>query len=718
MRLFQALRSIVSAPLRRTMQLLDYTYYTPGVFNWGSRDFLTLAKEGYIENATAYACINEIATAMAGIPWKVMKKQANGKPFFYPEHPLLELVTKPNRQQTGAELTEAEVSFYYINGQSFSFATGRPLNESQPLTAPPTSLICPRPDLVRIKPDEMGLPMAYQVGKQGLLGIGSQKDYHYSRVMDWKTFDPLQPLFGLAPLKVAGKDVDTQNALMDFFYRLLKRQGRPEGVVLVQGALTDEQYARQKEQVNSVFNDARTPNGWKLFEGTNVDVKEFSHKPVDMALTQQELAKVTKICSVFKVPPEVIGVAEAKTYSNFQEARKAFYVECVLPRMDSYRDKRNQFLSPYYNEGKDHLVYDVDGIEALQQDRMKVREMDQKDEQEGRTTANEYRRKYGMPDAEDDLANQRMLSFSRVPADEFASGEDRGQLPTGTAPEEEDKEDDDAAEKRSRQKRSSLVMLRGLDAALTWRAFDDRRWAFLRSSRTIFQGELRADYQAAARALRASMAGSAAEAEGPIFNALNMRRVNWQGAYKRVYLGVALDFADSVDAGLVDSFGAKRQRRAKQDTWEAQIARYLETQGGTRITQVSDTTRTRIMASLARGFEAGMGADDMATQLEEAAAGATAGRSLRIARTEVITASNLGSDAAARAFGVPLNKSWLATFDGRERDTHAEADEQTVGLDGAFTVGGAQLMFPGDSSLGAPPEEVIECRCAVTYDVA
>jgi hypothetical protein len=30
---------------------------------------------------------------------------------------------------------------------------------------------------------------------------------------------------------------------------------------------------------------------------------------------------------------------------------------------------------------------------------------------------------------------------------------------------------------------------------------------------------------------------------------------------------------------------------------------------------------------------------------------------------------------------------------------------------------GARMMFPGDFSLGAPPEEIINCRCVVKHRV-
>lgn len=67
--------------------------------------------------------------------------------------------------------------------------------------------------------------------------------------------------------------------------------------------------------------------------------------------------------------------------------------------------------------------------------------------------------------------------------------------------------------------------------------------------------------------------------------------------------------------------------------------------------------------------------------------------------------------AAADTSEQTLQKCWISTMDARCRDTHFAADGQRVPMDGTFTVGAAQLKFPGDPD--GPPEEVINCRCRV-----
>jgi hypothetical protein len=60
-------------------------------------------------------------------------------------------------------------------------------------------------------------------------------------------------------------------------------------------------------------------------------------------------------------------------------------------------------------------------------------------------------------------------------------------------------------------------------------------------------------------------------------------------------------------------------------------------------------------------------------------------------------------------------KTWFSMHDNKVRDTHIEADGQTVPADEPFTLGGGLLMYPTDQSLGVSYSEVVNCRCWAMY---
>ena len=58
-------------------------------------------------------------------------------------------------------------------------------------------------------------------------------------------------------------------------------------------------------------------------------------------------------------------------------------------------------------------------------------------------------------------------------------------------------------------------------------------------------------------------------------------------------------------------------------------------------------------------------------------------------------------------------KKWLSARDKRVRPDHAEADGQTVGADGLFTVGGEQTPYPCGPGLSAA--QACRCQCVAMY---
>ncbi len=91
--------------------------------------------------------------------------------------------------------------------------------------------------------------------------------------------------------------------------------------------------------------------------------------------------------------------------------------------------------------------------------------------------------------------------------------------------------------------------------------------------------------------------------------------------------------------------------------------------------------------------------------------------SVRIARTEtmrVVNSAKMDVGAEGERLGFTIYKRWQATTDGRVREDHLAMNGVEVPLNEPFTLpDGSKVMFPGDISMGAPPEQVIQCRCTM-----
>lgn len=125
-----------------------------------------------------------------------------------------------------------------------------------------------------------------------------------------------------------------------------------------------------------------------------------------------------------------------------------------------------------------------------------------------------------------------------------------------------------------------------------------------------------------------------------------------------------------------------------------------------------------LTASLTEGSLLGEGIDALRDRVLDLFTSSES-RARTVARTTVVGSANGATHDAYESVQEtvgPLMKEWIATDDERTRETHWDADGQTVGYDEPFVVGADLLDYPGDPAGSA--EEVINCRCAVAYHEA
>lgn len=92
----------------------------------------------------------------------------------------------------------------------------------------------------------------------------------------------------------------------------------------------------------------------------------------------------------------------------------------------------------------------------------------------------------------------------------------------------------------------------------------------------------------------------------------------------------------------------------------------------------------------------------------QAAAESTKDVNINVIDTEL--KNNLGAQAKL------VTKTWNTKLDGLERPSHNEAHGQTVKASQPFVVKNQLLKHPGDTSLGASLDNVINCRCSSTLN--
>ena len=188
--------------------------------------------------------------------------------------------------------------------------------------------------------------------------------------------------------------------------------------------------------------------------------------------------------------------------------------------------------------------------------------------------------------------------------------------------------------------------------------------------------------------------------------------------YRDLYTDIGLQFAKWY-AKNFDKYIKKGINPGEfVDQWINSFASFGSAVGAQRVTLVSGTAKQTLIKITQRLMSdpefMTLGASEKARILNNQFDTYSRYQSTRLVRTEATAAANFATmESATTIFpGAQMMKEWIASFDDRTRDTHAEAGgSDPIPYNDSFMVGGSFLMYPGDPS--GPSAEVINCRCSI-----
>jgi len=131
--------------------------------------------------------------------------------------------------------------------------------------------------------------------------------------------------------------------------------------------LSDDQLQRLREEMGQLYQGDRNAGRPLILEG-GLDWREMSLSPKDMDWLSGRNNAARDISVAFGVPSQLIGIPDAQTYANMEQARLAFYEETVLPLVTRVIAGVDHWISPMYRDHPE-LDFDPDSISALTEKR-------------------------------------------------------------------------------------------------------------------------------------------------------------------------------------------------------------------------------------------------------------------------------------------------------------------------------------------------------------
>ena len=323
---------------------------------WSGRSAYSLTRTGFLNNPIVFRCVKLIAETSAAMD---IELRVDGVK--HEIHPLMKLIDRPNRQQTRTSFLNELYGQLILTGNGYVEAL---FSDDGTISA----MYVLRSDRVTAVPGKDGWPIAYDYE------VGKEK-YRYSlseeipSILHIKSFHPHDDHYGLSPLMAAANAIDVHNSASQWSKALLDNAARPSGAIVYKGidgdgTMTNEQYSRLVEEIESNHQGARNAGRPMLLEG-GLDWKPMGFSPSDMEFHKTKDAAARDIALALGVPPMILGIPGDNTYSNYQEANRAFYRSTVIPIVRNVLSQISNWLA----DNEIELVIDTNKIPSLNTER-------------------------------------------------------------------------------------------------------------------------------------------------------------------------------------------------------------------------------------------------------------------------------------------------------------------------------------------------------------
>lgn len=690
-----------------------------GVVSWQLGNFLDYVGDGFALNPLIYSAIMYKVRSAAQARLKAYTGDPENPESLPPDHPLSRLVARPNPYQSFPELHGQVISYLNLSGNAYLY-----IDREGAERGVPSGIYPLRPDRMFIIPKD-GMIAGYQYRPYNYSATGGAVNIIAEDIIHIKFPNPGDLYegqgYGLSPMSALAQSGNVDNQVTRFLKNLFDRGGLPLGLLKYDIPLEDDQITEIKRKWREIYGGV---SNWGdigiLPEGASYSKLGMNFEEMGFKLVDER--NESRILGPFGVPPILIGTRFGlmrSTYSNYEEARRAFWEDTMSYELTLQEDEYMYYLQ---SDDGGFVKWDLSRVPALRQDMPKLIESANKlflmgtpaniafsvvglkvpmlpggdisylpqnlravdldgepaaveDDNDGAATALTETRALSAPPPLTLLppppATKGRLTQGQV--DEAAGEREPDFLARAAANFREDR--DEILKLANQHKRLAIRQRKSID----WVTLGKSILEYLQSASTPMWRETFTPLIEGT----CNDAGIAWSSQlGVVFDLRSLEAEAWFADY-------TLKFAQPII-------------QTTSDDLQLIIAQGMEE--GWSIDTLSNN-----ISSIFKVWSTGITDPDTLAWLSERG---TAYRAEMIARTETIRAFNAGSQQHFSDWGYG-KKEWLAANDKRTRHSHSAASGQVVDTDKPFKVGGYDMMYPGDASMGAPGSEFINCRCAL-----
>lgn len=322
-------------------------------------------KEKWQELSVAvYACTRLRAQTLASVPIRVYQKDAAGQKVEIKDGPLVELLTFVNAHWTPNRLWQMTEASMCTWGECFWVLEGM----GKDLRQKPSELWWARADRMRVVPDRDGYISGYEYSE------GNSKLFFKPQEVIWFRYpNPGNEFKGISPLEAARMSVETSVDALSA-NRAIFANGMQPGAIISPAdqsiSMTREERELLESQLSRRLAGADRRHRVMVFSH-KMDLQTPQLSPKDAEFMALMGWTLNDVCRVYQVPPMKVQDFSRATYSNAEQANKAFWTDAILPELAMFESELTEQLAPLFGEGIT-IEFDLSQVQSLQEDQTEI----------------------------------------------------------------------------------------------------------------------------------------------------------------------------------------------------------------------------------------------------------------------------------------------------------------------------------------------------------
>ncbi len=381
--------------------------------------------------AAVYACVRRIAQDVARCMPNLYRKNPDGSRTILKNHPMQELLARPNREQNWFEFCEQLMVALLLRQNAYAAI----LRDRR---GNPVELVPINPDAVMVL-ETSDREIYYNVNRIGLWQISMLRDLPVAVPeadmlhIRGLTFNAL---VGVSAIGLARDAIGLAMGLEQQAVRWMAAGARPAGVLQTDKLLGDDAAKRLKAQWNELQQGIQNVGQTAILED-GLNWKPMSLSSVDLQFLPQREFEVLEVCRFFGVPPHKVYVTDRAAAMNIPQQDQDYVNSTVMPALVRIEEKWRQcfFLDREVENGDDGVFLGLDEGALLRADILTRYQAYRLGILSGFLMPNEVRRSERLPAAsggDELLAPSNTAALGSDATGEAADG--AGRPPGGTAP--------------------------------------------------------------------------------------------------------------------------------------------------------------------------------------------------------------------------------------------------------------------------------------------